>query len=271
MKITTTTVTPELAEKLLAGNVNNRRLDTNRVRKYAHEIRSGQWKTTGDTIKIGSKGRVLDGQHRLAAIVEAKTPVTVALATGVDDDVFDVLDTGKSRTAGDVLRIAGVKSASVTGTVAKMLILLDAGIDPNDSHAGGLVSRTDILKFALANQDDLLAAVQRGNTLYNRVGGNWSAWATFSFVTGKVDPEGLEEFTDGVVSGAGLAQGDPRLALRNHLAARKPGDRVMSATTYQLVYNAWAQNRRMSKIKPVTPGELPPAPVARVKRARKGN
>lgn len=269
MKITISTVTPERAAELLEGNVDNRRLDPSRVRKYANEIRSGQWKTTGDTIKIATTGRVLDGQHRLAAIVEAGVPVELAIATKVDEAVFPVLDSGKARTTGDVLKIAGIKSSTVTATVAKMLILFDAGIDPNNSKAGELVSKTDMLEFALANEKALLAAVQRGSVLYNRVGGNWASWAAFAFATAAVDPEGLEEFVEAVVSGVGLCHGDPRLTLRNYLAARKPGDRVQSATTYQIAYNKWAQNRQMSRIPAVTPGELPPAPLVRIKKARK--
>jgi hypothetical protein len=269
MNINLTKITPKQAAQMLAKNTGNRRLDPKRVRKYASEMARGQWKVTGDTIKLADDGRVLDGQHRLAAIAEAGSTVTVAVATGVDADVFDVLDSGKTRTSGDVLKIAGIKSASVTATVARMLILLDAGIDPNDSHSGSVVSKTDILEFAVKNEAALLDAVQRGNILYNRVGGNWSAWATFCFLTSAVDPEGLGEFVDGVVTGIGLSHGDPRLGLRNYLAQRKPTDRVMSTTTYQRAYNAWAQNRKMSRIKPVEAGELPPEPVMRVKRARK--
>jgi hypothetical protein len=269
MNIELTKITPAKAKQMLANNTGNRRLDPKRVRRYASEIRKGQWKTTGDSIKLASDGRVLDGQHRLAAIVDADTAVTVAVATGVNPDVFDVLDSGKSRTSGDVLQIAGIKSASVTATVARMLILLEAGIDPNDSHAGACVSKTDILEFAVKNETALLDAVQKGNILYNRVGGNWTGWSTFCFTTAAVDPDGLAEFIEGVTSGAGLSKGDPRLGLRNHLAQRKPTDRVLSATTYQRSYNAWAQNRQMSRIKPVMPGELPPAPVVRVKKTRK--
>lgn len=269
MNIELTKITPKQAKQMLANNVGNRRLDPKRVKRYASEMLRGQWKMTGDTIKLSSDGRVLDGQHRLAAIVEAGSPVTVAVASGVNADVFDVLDSGKSRTSGDVLKIAGIKSASVTATVARMLILLNAGIDPNDSHAGSCVSKTDILEFAVKNEVALLDAVQRGNILYNRVGGNWSAWSTFCFATSAVDSDGLIEFVEGVVTGAGLTPGDPRLGLRNYLAQRKPTDRVMSATTYQRAYNAWAQNRRMTRMKAVEPGELPPEPVVRVKRARK--
>lgn len=270
MQLSLTKVTPKQAAAMLSNNDGNRRLDPKRVRKYAAEIKKGQWKTTGDTIKLASNGRVLDGQHRLAAIVEAGTAVTVAIAEGVDEKVFDVLDSGKARTSGDVLKIAGVKSSTATATLARTLILLDAGIDPADSHNGSVVSKTDILEFALANEAALLAAVQIGNNVYNRVGGNWTGWSSFAYRTAAVDPEGLAEFIDGVVSGAGLAHGDPRLGLRNHLAQRKPANRATSVVAYQRAYNAWAQNRQMSRIKPVEAGELPPQPVVRVKRGRRG-
>ena len=267
MNITVIRVTPKHAARLLSNNTGNRRLDNNRVRRYANEIVKGQWKTTGDTIKLGRDGRLLDGQHRLAAIVEANTPVTLAVADGIDHDVFDVLDSGKNRTIGDVFNIAGVKSANVTAAVSRMLILFDAGLNPNDGHTSSVVSKSDLLDFALANEDRLAEAVQHGNFVYSRVGGSQSAWGTFWYNTAAVDPEGVVEFTEGLVSGANLSTGDPRLALRNHLTLHQNTNRVAAAVIYQRVYNAWAEGRKMTRVAPVKFGDMPPTPVRRKVKA----
>lgn len=264
MNITINNITPTKAARLLRANTGNRRLDTARVRRYAREMSAGQWQLTGDPVKVAVDGRLLDGQHRLEAVVASGVTVRMAVATEVPDDVFAVLDSGKNRTHGDVLQMAGIKQGSVTATVTRCLLVLEAGLPPT-TEAFKLVSRTDILRFATENTEALAAAVQRGNALYNRVGGNWSAWAVLCYRTAQVDPDGLAEFTDGVLSGAGLAEGDPRLALRNHLAGRRPSDRVESAATYQRVYNAWAQNRRMKTVRSSTDTTVP-TPVARVRR-----
>jgi hypothetical protein len=58
---------------------------------------------------------MVDGQHRLAAIIEADVPVDITVFTEVPDGAFDVLDTGKRRNAADVLAIEGEKSAVMHG------------------------------------------------------------------------------------------------------------------------------------------------------------
>jgi hypothetical protein len=54
---------------------------------------------------------LVDGQHRLAAIIEADLPIEVTVFTDVGAGTFDVLDTGKRRNAADVLAIEGGRTA----------------------------------------------------------------------------------------------------------------------------------------------------------------
>ena len=62
------------------------------------------------TYTYNGDGVLIDGQHRLAAVVDADVPVAMTVYTEVDDGTFDVLDTGKRRNAADVLAIEGEKS-----------------------------------------------------------------------------------------------------------------------------------------------------------------
>jgi hypothetical protein len=58
-------------------------------------------------IAFDTNGVLVDGQHRLAAIVEADLPVELTVFTEVGQGAFDVLDTGKRRNAADILAIEG--------------------------------------------------------------------------------------------------------------------------------------------------------------------
>jgi hypothetical protein len=62
------------------------------------------------SIKLDDDGRVRDGHNRLHAIVQAGIPVRSVVATGVSEDGFDVMDTGRSRNAADLLHIHGYPS-----------------------------------------------------------------------------------------------------------------------------------------------------------------
>ena len=63
------TVTPEIAQEFLERNHNNRKIKPRKVDKFAYQLSQGQWITNGDTIRFDVKGTLIDGQHRLKAVV----------------------------------------------------------------------------------------------------------------------------------------------------------------------------------------------------------
>lgn len=118
MKLLHRTVTPELAAKYLEGNTHNRTLRQSTVERYARQMKKGLWKDNGQTISFSTDGTLLDGQHRLWAIVESGVPVNLAIAEGVDPEVFSSIDTGSGRSSSDVVQIAGFTySKEVAGAV----------------------------------------------------------------------------------------------------------------------------------------------------------
>jgi hypothetical protein len=103
-------ITPAIAKQILESNLINRRPKPPVVLRYASDMQRGLWKTdTAEFIKISKNGVLLDGQHRLMAVIKANTSVYFNVARGVNDEIFDVIDTGSIRNAGDVFKIAGVK------------------------------------------------------------------------------------------------------------------------------------------------------------------
>ena len=104
------TITPELAQEWLDRGGTNRKITQRRIDAMAAAIQRGEWRLTGEAIKLDAEGRVRDGQNRLHAIVQAGMPVTSVVACGVDEDAFDVMGTGRSRNAADVLHIHGYPS-----------------------------------------------------------------------------------------------------------------------------------------------------------------
>src|SRR6266540_4297318 len=97
------TITPELAQEWLDRGGTNRKTTRRRIEAMTAAIQRGEWQLTGEAIKLYHEGRVRDGQNRLHAIVEAGIPVRSVVARGVSEDAFDVMDTGRSRNAADVL------------------------------------------------------------------------------------------------------------------------------------------------------------------------
>src|SRR5215470_2655832 len=88
------TVTPRRASEYLERNTLNRPLSRRTVREFAEAMRRGEWRVTHQGIAFDAEGALVDGQHRLAAIVEADLPVELTVFTEVPVGAFDVLDTG---------------------------------------------------------------------------------------------------------------------------------------------------------------------------------
>jgi hypothetical protein len=97
------TVTPMMAREWLGKNTRNRAFRRSHVGGLAAQMRRGDWKLTHQGIAFAPDGTLLDGQHRLAAIVAADVAVTMLVFWNWDADVFGVLDKGINRTIRDDL------------------------------------------------------------------------------------------------------------------------------------------------------------------------
>ena len=81
MRIFEEYITPKTAEKYLEQNTNNyRRMNRNKVSIYARDMKNGSWQTNGEAIKFNKRGELVDGQHRLKAIMEADVPVKMLVS-----------------------------------------------------------------------------------------------------------------------------------------------------------------------------------------------
>jgi hypothetical protein len=104
LKQVTETITPTKAKKILAEtNVDNRSMRRTVVERYARDMANGNWRLTSDPIKFDADGRLIDGQHRLQACVEAGKSFKTAVAYGVEVIAKEAMDTGLRRTFADVL------------------------------------------------------------------------------------------------------------------------------------------------------------------------
>lgn len=98
-------VTPAKAAAWLEKNTDNRRVRAWYVKSLAGIITRGEWKVTHQGVAFSKSKRLLDGQHRLMAVVEANLPVKMCVTYDVADDAFMALDQGINRKLADILSI----------------------------------------------------------------------------------------------------------------------------------------------------------------------
>ena len=106
-----TTVTPQMASDWLASAHPNRPISRRRVRTIARAITAGLWQVNGQTIVLCPEFRLLDGRHRLSAIVEARRSVQTLVAFGIEPTCFKTMDQGGKRSGSDILAITGHRHA----------------------------------------------------------------------------------------------------------------------------------------------------------------
>lgn len=116
------TITPEIASAMLEYNDRNRPVSNARVRTYAAEMTAGQWRYTRVPIIFSNQSRLIDGQHRLLACVEAGAAIVADVAFGAPDDAFYFIDVGGARTAGDIFAINGVPNFTMAAAATRFLM-----------------------------------------------------------------------------------------------------------------------------------------------------
>jgi hypothetical protein len=120
-------VSPDLARDWLAVNTHNRYVRKGLVRALAADMEAGDWRENGETIKLASDGRVIDGQHRLLAISESGVGQWMLVVRGLPMSSQDTVDTGQRRSFADVLAMRREANASRLSSVVRRALLWDRG------------------------------------------------------------------------------------------------------------------------------------------------
>lgn len=215
MKIVTRpeTITPETATKYLEKNTRNRPLIQPTVDRYASMMAQGHWLLTHQGVAFSESGALLDGQHRLSAIVKCGQPVTIMVSRGLPDgqqnginiDTMDVIDCGKTRTVGHQLGLShGVKNANLTAAACRCIahICTAAKFAITTPQA---LSILDIYGPHIASVIETVGAFKPG-----RKSGVIGALA-FARVTHR---DATDNFASQISNGENLKKGDPAFAFR---------------------------------------------------------
>ena len=83
----------------------NRKISDKTVTAYANAMKQGEWTLSPQGIAFNERGELIDGQHRLCAIVESETTQEMIVFSGWSEDTIRVLDSGMRRMAHQALQI----------------------------------------------------------------------------------------------------------------------------------------------------------------------
>lgn len=117
-------VTPGQAQLWLDDAAKNRKLSQIRITRYAAAMERGDWMVTNQGIAFDEQGQLIDGQHRLHALIKAGVSITLLIITATNNRSQLVLDQGYKRTPHDQigLREGWVVHPIHTATARAMII-----------------------------------------------------------------------------------------------------------------------------------------------------
>ncbi|GAA2484842.1 MULTISPECIES: hypothetical protein [Actinomycetes] len=259
-------VTPELAEILLSRAVVNRRLDWGQVDFLADSIIRDEWQLTHQGIALDGPldtGRLLDGQHRLNAIIKAGISVWIYVFEGLPETAFPVLDTGKRRSGVDTLSSTGEKYLPLLHSTIRHVLLFKNMPDSSWSGNRARIANGRILAAYNEDSDMYREAVAMGRALSKHVFASQTGAAVGYFVTTEAAPAvKVDSWIDGLTSGANLEIGDPRLALIKvpHMKRRGRKRRYTmreQVAIYIKAWNAWVQEEKIENLRLKKTEEMP--------------
>ena len=179
-------VTPDVAKQLLGINYDKQRnIQPSRVDVYSRDMANGNWNPLASgTIQISSDGKVVDGQHRLLAVIKSGVtiPMKVEFGGGSAEGLFDYIDNTMARTAGQLVK---TKNSNAVSALAKSILCIERGATVPSAlkgtykyykESGRTVSvaptRIEVVDYARSNAPLLVEITTQAKKVNRAVGAN---------------------------------------------------------------------------------------------------
>jgi len=255
------TVTPEMAATWLGANSHNRKVRKATVSSYARDMAAGNWTLNGEAIQISASGVLLNGQHRLHAIIEAGVTLPLVVVTNLPDEAQNTIDTGIKRNLGDALTLDGYPNGTTLAAIAtfSLQVQYGKGYKASDIEKRRIIENDDTLRWVVTNVVSGLPHRLASKTLFG-----------YAYrVLHEIDPDDCATFFAKLGTLENLPPGSPILALHKRLVAmdRKAANWVNRTYVLSLIYLAWnayrrGETRSMVKVTPRDDGSFTiPKPV----------
>lgn len=247
-------VTPDLARFLLGTSQGNRPLKPIRIARYRRHLAQGEWAMTGQGIIIDSAGHLIDGHHRLTAVIAEKTSAWVLVVFGVDPEAKRHLDQNSVRQPADTLQCVNrVAVAAALGWLWRESEGGKSGNMPANETPTNLEQHPTMVECVhVALKLRFIIPPSLGGYMVYR--------------TRQANSNKSQEFIEQLASGTLLKDGSPVLLLRNRLMANRAGkSKLPQHEVLALIIKAWRsflEGRPLRSLKWRTNPERPePMPV----------
>lgn len=249
------TITPQIAEEILRKNTNKRTVKVSHVKWLASMMSDGKWKMNGDTICVNSDV-LIDGQHRLMAVVKSGVTIECLVVEGLESHVFDTKDSCSRRSASDTLHMAGVENPIRVASALKVVDELTSVFSCSRlNHHFSNQDAEELLKL----HPGIIESV-RLNSKSKYVAA--SILAGCHYVFSKKSRDQADFFVGSLMSGIELDAASPIYALRERLINNKHrNSKLERRFVLMLIIKAWNAFRSGKSSRSVI---IPPDGVAKL-------
>ncbi len=257
-------ITPEQAAKMLERNVRNRKITKQRVAIYTDEILKGNWMLNGESIRFNNKNQLIDGQHRLTAIIKANVAVEMIVITGLNPEVFKNIDTGRNRNAGDVLSIVITDKtqdhAVKAGALIRKILLSEKSTSlrmyhantPNVSHSLTMTTTNDaVVEYYRKHKSEIDEVVDFGLKYQKQTKKimNLSSLMFVLWYLRRINVEVAETFYHHLATGENLSPTNPIYHLREKLMSLTVSEKRPPTWHFPAyIYKAWNAYRKRQEM-----------------------
>ena len=242
-------ITPTYAKTILDAQadavIRQRHIDSRKVAQYAKDMVEGRWQENGAAVVLHGT-TLLDGQHRLHAIVQANVTLPVLVARGVHPSAFVTIDQGMMRTVPHLLEMRGHAYISTVVSAARRARQYASTGRVSLQKSG--FSAQEMLEYIIEHGPALEAASKSATACKL---GHVSVLTTFAFLV-REHPEG-RPFFEQLQTGLSIDTYDPVRMLRELLLVnrRAMGRRASSTITMAwtiVAWNTFLSGRRLKHI-----------------------
>lgn len=230
-------VGPAQALTWLKHNAKNRSFRRRQAERWADVMKRGGWVMNGEAIVLGASGRLLDGQHRLHAIVMADVTIPMMVTTGVTDEdrAFETLDSGVKRSHVDRLAGRGERYSVTLSGMLRCMNMYSLGMGTLNSQRP---MEGDQMLHLLSLHPDLREFAPLGDRLKEACRFPAAPIAFTLYAASRAHYDETMEFYGQLLEGIGLTKSQPAYLLRARIIGNTGNTRLLPSILFALCIKA---------------------------------
>lgn len=249
-------LTPQLAEEWKEKLAKNRPLMESVVLEYADAICRGEWQMNGEAIIFDDHENVIDGQHRIHAVILSGKSIDTLVVRGVKSKAFHTLDQHSRRTRAQILAVEGEAYYNhYAGALSWLWRYNNGQMASKTKTASRGQFSTSVMLRERSNHPGLRDSVHFicGTNYQLSRFASLPLSCTLHYIFSQKDKDKADAFFEKLCTGENLNVGNPIYILRERLISNRAElhkfSSVVQAALIVKTWNAFRASRKLGQLK----------------------